>query len=602
MRLAAISVRNFRSIKAVDQVRLEPLQAFVGENNCGKSNMLRAVECFLSSGAGGVDPSDFNDQAQLASIECEFTGLSEAERKKLRPYLLNGDRVVLRKELRIATDPARGRITVKAEFHGYQADPKELHYSLKKIEEKGGKPDWQKLADDGGFLDQAKTEEGKVNKTSFKTALEQFLLENDVEYDDPVLGETQALGIPQNLLSALPEFYLLPAITDYSNEIDRRSSSTVFRRLMADLSERLLRVDPRYQEVSDALKKVRALLNVSMEPGAPARLTALGAVETKLRDTVKGLMPSVKAVTLDIEVEEPRDIFSKGVSIRVDDGVVTDVLDKGHGLQRSLVFALLQMLIESSRGEGVKGARPILLAIEEPELYIHPHSQRLIFGVLKSFAGFKEEGGALTSDQVVYTTHSPAFIEIGNYERIAVVRKPDHQTGTIVRQCEAGVLGTMEEKKGFKLLTSFGLKHNELFFAREAILVEGPEDEVGVIATARKLGRIKDLPDEIGLSIVVTDGKGDVAKFQKVLNAFGFSYGVLLELDGKPEDDKQSAPILANLSGNRIATVPSRLEDLLNVGRHFDDQRHAKEFFSDPDNINAEMEALVTKLLPPATH
>ncbi|RYZ73781.1 MAG: DUF2813 domain-containing protein, partial [Proteobacteria bacterium] len=459
MRLAAISVRNFRSIKAVEKVRLEPLQAFVGENNCGKSNMLRAVECFLSSGAGGVDPSDFNDQTQLASIECEFTGLSEAERKKLRPYLLNGDRVVLRKELRIATDPARDRITVKAEYHGYQADPKEVRYSLKKIEEKGGKPDWQKLADEGGFLDRAKTEDGKVNKTSFKTALEQFLLENDIEYEDPVLGETQALGIPQNLLSALPEFYLLPAITDYSNEIDRRSSSTVFRRLMADLSERLLRVDPRYQEVSDALKRVRALLNVSMEPGAPARLTALGDVETTLRDTVKGLMPSVKAVTLDIEVEEPRDIFSKGVSIRVDDGVVTDVLDKGHGLQRSLVFALLQMLIESGRGKGVKGARPILLAIEEPELYIHPHSQRLIFGVLKSFAGFKEEDGAVSSDQVVYTTHSPAFIEIGNYERIAVVRKPDHQTGTIVRQCEAGVLGTMEEKKGFKLLTSFGLKH-----------------------------------------------------------------------------------------------------------------------------------------------
>ena len=110
MRLAAISVRNFRSIKAAEKVRIEPLQAFVGENNCGKSNLLRAVECFLSSGAGGVEPSDFNDQAQPASIECEFTGLSEAERKKFRPYLLDGARVVLRKELRVATDPARGRV------------------------------------------------------------------------------------------------------------------------------------------------------------------------------------------------------------------------------------------------------------------------------------------------------------------------------------------------------------------------------------------------------------------------------------------------------------------------------------------------------------
>jgi len=599
LRLTSISVRNFRSIKAAEKIRLEALQAFVGENNCGKSNLLRAVECFLSSGAGGVEPSDFNDQSQPASIECEFTGLSAAERKKLRPYLLGGDRVVLRKELKILLDAARGKATVKAEYHGYQAEPKEFHLSLRKIEEKGGRPDWAKLAEEGGFLEYAKTDDGKINKTSYKAGLERHLGENEVEYDEPILGETQALGIPQNLLSALPEFYLLPAITDYSTEIDRRSSSTVFRKLMADLSERLLRVDPRYHEIDDALKRVRALLNVSSEAGAPARLTALADVETKLRDAVKNLMPSVKAVGLSIEVEEPKDIFSRGVSISVDDGVVTDVLSKGHGLQRSLVFALLQMLIQSGRENGAEDARPIILAIEEPELYIHPHSQRLIFGVLKAFAGVKDGGENVSPDQVFYSTHSPAFIEIGNYERVAVLRKVDSDTGTTVHQCDAGVLGSMEEKKGFKLLTSFGLKHNELFFARDVVLVEGPEDEIGVIATARKLGRIKDLPDEIGLSIVVTDGKGDVAKFQKVLNAFGFHYGVLLELDGKSEDDKQTAPILENLNGNRIAKVTGRLEDLLGVGRHFDDQRHAKEFFSDPANINADMEALVTMLLPP---
>ena len=74
---------------------------------------------------------------------------------------------------------------------------------------------------------------------------------------------------------------------------------------------------------------------------------------------------------------------------------------------------------------------------------------------------------------------------------------------------------------------------------------------------------------------------------------------MLLELDGKPENDKQTAPILENLNGNRIAKVAGRLEELLGVGRHFDDQRHAKEFFSDPANINAAMEALVTALLPP---
>jgi hypothetical protein len=77
-------------------------------------------------------------------------------------------------------------------------------------------------------------------------------------------------------------------------------------------------------------------------------------------------------------------------------------------------------------------------------------------------------------------------------------------------------------------------------------LVEGPEDEVGIIATVRKLGRIVDLPGEIGLSIVVTDGKGDIAKVQKVLNGFDIRYGALLELDGKSEIHGETAPILEN--------------------------------------------------------
>src|SRR3546814_16188549 len=59
-----------------------------------------------------------------------------------------------------------------------------------------------------------------------------------------------------------------------------------------------------------------------------------------LRDVVKKLMPTVQSVSLGVEVEASRDIFSKGVSIKIDDGVLTDVLDKGHGMQRSLVFSL----------------------------------------------------------------------------------------------------------------------------------------------------------------------------------------------------------------------------------------------------------------------
>ena len=545
-----------------------------------------------------MTPDDFNDPAQQATIEAEFAGLSENERKRLRTYLI-GDRLILQKRLDIVHDDRSGKTRVDSEYHGYRAEPRDWWLSTTKvIEEKGSRPKWEEIATEHDILDYVRGDDGKVNKASYEAGLTRFLQErDDIEYDAPELGQTQALGIQQNLLASLPEFFLLPAITDYSDEIDRRSSSTVFRRLMGDLADRIMRADPRYSEIEATLTRLRQLFNPTLTGEEPQRLDALSDVEVTLRDTIKSLMPSVDGVQLSVEVEESKEIFSKGVTIKVDDGVLTDVLAKGHGMQRSIVFALLQMLIKSGQQQGE--ARSIILGIEEPELYIHPHAQRLIYRVLKDFAGLTDDADeALGTDQVVYTTHSPAFVDISRYERIGVVRK-DSAAGTRIRQCDVGVLGTLDERKGFKLLTSFSLKHNELFFARDCIIVEGPEDEVSIIATCRKLGVIADLPDEIGLSIVVADGKGDIPKFQKVLNAFAFDYGVLLELDGKPETDRQTAPILDNLNGNRVAKVSNRLEDALGVGRHFDDQRHAKKFFSEPVNINKAMEDIVRSLLPP---
>jgi len=39
------------------------------------------------------------------------------------------------------------------------------------------------------------------------------------------------------------------------------------------------------------------------------------------------------------------------------------------------------------------------------------------------------------------------------------------------------------------------------------------------------------------------------------------------------------ALILDDLNGNRLDTVPHRLEDTLGVGRHFDDQPDTKAIF-----------------------
>jgi putative ATP-dependent endonuclease of OLD family len=248
----------------------------------------------------------------------------------------------------------------------------------------------------------------------------------------------------------------------------------------------------------------------------------------------------------------------------------------------------------------IRQGRPIILAIEEPELYIHPQSQRLVYKVLKEFSGIQsDDTDATGNDQVLYTTHSPTFVDVGRYEQIAAVRKENAEAGTTIKQCELGVLGTSDERKGFKLLTSFSLKHNEIFFSRYTFLVEGPEDEIAVIATSRKLRKFSDLPDEIRVSVAIVGNKEQLPKFQKVLNAFDLKYSVLLEMDNKSDADPSNKTILDLIGGNIVSKLPVKLEATAAIGKeHFKDVFEAKVFFSNPNNINKGLETVVNALYP----
>src|SRR5687767_2485327 len=104
MKLVALHVKNYRSIVDTGEVRIESLQAFVGENNAGKSNLLRALELFLTASGGGVTLQDFHDPTQPISVTATFGALTPIERRPpLRRYLL-GDKLILEKTISLVQD------------------------------------------------------------------------------------------------------------------------------------------------------------------------------------------------------------------------------------------------------------------------------------------------------------------------------------------------------------------------------------------------------------------------------------------------------------------------------------------------------------------
>lgn len=595
MKLRSLHIKNYRSIKDSGEFPLTDLFALVGENNSGKSNVLRAVDILTSAGAGGVRVDDFNDPALPVIIKGVFDALDPFEKIRWRPYLIN-EKLTIEKHIQIS-DATPGKVST--EFHGYQSEPKDWFLSIRKINEREGvKPKWLVIAQQNNLPDYFYPD-GKCNKTTYEKGLNRYLLENTVEYDDPDLSTTQALGLASNVIACFPQVYVLEAITDYSDEIDKRSSSTTFRKLMGDLSERILKKDPRYSEILQSLEKIHGLLNTTSS--GVERLTSLSTIEGKITSMLQKLMPSVASVNMSIKVDEMKDIFTAGVSLNVDDGSQTDVLSKGHGLQRCIVFTLLQALIMNNRNQMVpvetehpqNYSRSIILCIEEPELYIHPQLCKLFYDVMKSFT---------TTDQVFYSTHSTWFVDAYEPENIGLVKKESVSTGTLVKTCDRSAFDGFTERKIFQTLTRLNPSINEIFFSKRVLLVEGPEDLIAVTAVLMKAGKISNRVEELDWTITVAGGKQAIPFLQRVLNSFEIEYAVLHDLDADPtltdsqlDEHKKTNDMISSLASSRaVYNFPIKLENTLGLAKgHLKDQYDAHKYFEDPTRISSDLELII---------
>ena len=85
----------------------------------------------------------------------------------------------------------------------------------------------------------------------------------------------------------------------------------------------------------------------------------------------------------------------------------------GAGTQSALAVAIARAYAEIVR-------RPLILAIEEPELYLHPHGCRHFRRLLDELAA--------NGVQVIYTTHERSFVDIAKFEQVHLIRNEIGET------------------------------------------------------------------------------------------------------------------------------------------------------------------------------
>ena len=218
------------------------------------------------------------------------------------------------------------------------------------------------------------------------------------------------------------------------------------------------------------------------------------------------VIPSVEFNLPDEEV------IAKEMKIFFDDGYRSEIEQKGHGLQRAALLALLKVLAKHGARYQDKPS-PIFL-VGELESFLHPFAQKQFAEVLLKLVG---------QYQIVTTTHSPFIVTpqaIDGYRRIQ--KKEDGAKSIMIpkNSVDTALLKRHLERRG----------NLEGLFADRVILIEGSHDQ-NFYDKLREIFNIS-LPEKKFTLFIKAGGKEELRQSMKFYKQMKFDdVSVICDLD-----------------------------------------------------------------------
>jgi hypothetical protein len=404
MKIKTLSLHNWRSVKDLN-VCFQDMMIFIGQNNHGKSNILSSILFFF--GQIGLDPLDFNGDANELFVEVTFSDLDEADRRTFRKYVTTDGTLRVRKQASKESG---------FEYHGYVEAPN---------------LEWLREETIGDYASREKAaslpladllpQTGRITKDAFIQAQQRYIQEHKAEITFKYELETGPfLGAKNVAKGIFGEVYFIPSVKRAIDELTTKGNS-VFGELYSRVITKMSETNVEFREAKQKIMSLMKILNRKTDEGEPndLRPPELTAFEQSLQKELDNWN-----TTVDVEITPPNvdDVLKVGTAVWVDDGIRTDISRKGQGLQRGLIFALIKALAKVSREEAQfesggsspdsadeqklarKASRSAYFIMEEPELYLHPQAQREFYESLSALS--KAE------NQVVLCTHSSSFLNL----------------------------------------------------------------------------------------------------------------------------------------------------------------------------------------------
>ena len=567
MQIYSLTIEGFRK-HLKTKIIFSDSTFLIGENNVGKSSILYALDYLL--GAKTNIPID------------EFYALEDSgERKGVV------DNIVFTAEFRRIPKEANSWRGFKGRLLQYEPDKNDpLDTGLKFI--------YRKTFPKGGKVKIETFENPKSLKSEFEncTCIQDFLnaglsedqLTDDIKkikYDKKLTAKERALfnvieeifdiddsqecwvenpgGIPQNVLSKLPKYLLIPA-QDSEGEIS--GTSGTLQKTLNELFNEVREKSENYKLAQEYLNKLAKELDPSDES------TEISKMIGEINGIISDVFPHT-GISAEANLSDADKVIKPAFDIQMNSNVSTPSNLQGTGLIRSTVFALLRYKALRDNKKDTMQERQLIIGFEEPEIYLHPNAISKMRDTIYSLA----ESG---NNQIVCTTHSPYMIDLN--------KKPKQTLNRLsLTTCDFGesraltvesipfnitkeFLELQEDDKNYiKMLLRVEDAIAKCFFVKKVLIIEGDTEQVVLSETISKIpGNLKNeiLSDWY---ILRARGKAAIIPLIKYLRAMQIDIYVMHDKDeNTPGAVKFNEPIRQALDNDsHLFVLENCVEDVL---------------------------------------
>jgi len=497
MYLSNIKIKNYRSIKELDLVFKKGKNVIVGKNNSGKSNIVKAIDLVLGENAPAYHKYE---NVTLNDFHSGHTGeeiVIWVQLSRDAGEALNYDEIYKAFGFRFHAEsrwgpPQRHAVRTDTLSHFFDDVSSLMNISEDDVDTTYVNPklrnqqDFEKQFEDKfqfAYAFRAYTHDGKVLKE-----LRLFYRESD--------ARNWVMAFSASVRNELMQSAIVHSFRDPANELRINQWGWFGKLLRASIN-------------TDS-----ADLNAAFATLKEVTNSLFQQLHQELSDSeIKIAFPGTR-ISFQFNPGTKIDIY-KSTLVYVDDGFNSLLQDKGSGIQSAIIIGLFDYYTRN-----VAHTSSSLLAVEEPELYLHPQARRVISDRLDAFV---DEG----RNQVIITTHSSEFITTAHESlNIILARKAQHATEALNT--------TFSSARERQLLIR--TQNAEMFFADKVILVEGGDKYIfeavsHYYGTSVNTELGENWLNDKNYSVIAVGGKDEFWKYANKLNDLKIPFAIIADFD-----------------------------------------------------------------------